>query len=70
LQVEVNQLNEDMKTAIIYTSKHGTTARVAQMIAGRLTHIAIRQVEKCLYSRNSIFRNSDLSTTNFRFVKG
>ncbi|GHT77372.1 flavodoxin [Bacteroidia bacterium] len=26
-----------MKTAIIYTSKHGTTAKVAQMIAGRLT---------------------------------
>jgi menaquinone-dependent protoporphyrinogen oxidase len=25
-----------MKTAIIYTSKHGTTAKVAQMIAGRL----------------------------------
>jgi menaquinone-dependent protoporphyrinogen oxidase len=26
-----------MKTAIIYTSKHGTTAKVAQMIAERLT---------------------------------
>ncbi|GHS92588.1 flavodoxin [Bacteroidia bacterium] len=26
-----------MKTAIIYTSKHGTTAKVAQIIAGRLT---------------------------------
>ena len=26
-----------MKTAIIYTSKHGTTAKIAQMIAGRLT---------------------------------
>jgi menaquinone-dependent protoporphyrinogen oxidase len=26
-----------MKTAIIYTSKHGTTAKVAQMIADRLT---------------------------------
>ncbi|MDR0573406.1 MAG: flavodoxin [Tannerella sp.] len=26
-----------MKTAIIYTSKHGTTAKVAQMLATRLT---------------------------------
>jgi menaquinone-dependent protoporphyrinogen oxidase len=26
-----------MKTAIIYTSKHGTTEKVAQMIAGRLS---------------------------------
>jgi menaquinone-dependent protoporphyrinogen oxidase len=26
-----------MKTAIVYTSKHGTTAKVAQMIAERLT---------------------------------
>lgn len=26
-----------MKTAIIYTSKHGTTAKVAQMLAERLT---------------------------------
>ncbi|GHV18154.1 flavodoxin [Bacteroidia bacterium] len=26
-----------MRAAIIYTSKHGTTAKVAQMIAGRLT---------------------------------
>jgi menaquinone-dependent protoporphyrinogen oxidase len=26
-----------MKTAIIYTSKHGTTAKVVQMIAGRLS---------------------------------
>jgi menaquinone-dependent protoporphyrinogen IX oxidase len=26
-----------MKTAIIYTSKHGTTAKIAQMIAERLT---------------------------------
>jgi menaquinone-dependent protoporphyrinogen oxidase len=26
-----------MKTAIIYTSKHGTTAKVTQMIAGRLS---------------------------------
>jgi menaquinone-dependent protoporphyrinogen oxidase len=28
---------EKMKTAIIYVSKHGTTAKVAQMIAERLT---------------------------------
>jgi hypothetical protein len=28
-----------MKTAIIYTSKHGTTAMVAQMIAGRLNQV-------------------------------
>jgi flavodoxin len=27
---------EKMKTAIIYTSKHGTTAKVAQMISERL----------------------------------
>jgi flavodoxin len=39
---------EKMKTAIIYTSKHGTTAKVAQMIAGRLS-VAVNS------KKNSIF---------------
>jgi menaquinone-dependent protoporphyrinogen oxidase len=37
-----------MRTAIIYTSKHGTTAKVAQMIAERLTdnQVAIIDLKK------------------------
>ncbi|KAA6319805.1 hypothetical protein EZS27_030338, partial [termite gut metagenome] len=37
-----------MRAAIIYTSKHGTTAKVAQMIAGRLTgnHVSIFDLKK------------------------
>ena len=34
-----------MKTAIIYTSKHGTTAKVAQMIAGRLTDSPVSLID-------------------------
>jgi menaquinone-dependent protoporphyrinogen oxidase len=33
-------------TAIIYTSKHGTTAKVAQMIAGRLNQVLTIDLKK------------------------
>jgi menaquinone-dependent protoporphyrinogen oxidase len=40
-----------MNTAIIYTSKHGTTAKVAQMVAERLTDNKVSSIdlkkEKC-----------------------
>jgi menaquinone-dependent protoporphyrinogen oxidase len=34
-----------MKTAIIYTSKHGTTEKVAQMIAERLTGTQVSSID-------------------------
>jgi menaquinone-dependent protoporphyrinogen oxidase len=54
-----------MKTVIIYTSKHGTTAKVAQMIVGRLTgnQVSIIDLKKEKYPDIHLFEGIILGTS-------
>ena len=54
-----------MKTAIIYTSKHGTTAKIAQMIAGRLTgnQVSIIDLKKVIHPDVHSFEGIILGTS-------
>jgi menaquinone-dependent protoporphyrinogen oxidase len=52
-----------MKTAIIYTSKHGTTAKVAQMIAKRLTDNQLIDLKKNKHPNICSFEGIILGTS-------
>jgi menaquinone-dependent protoporphyrinogen oxidase len=52
-----------MKTAIIYTSKHGTTAKVAQMIAGRLNQVLTIDLKKDKHPDINFFDGIILGTS-------
>jgi menaquinone-dependent protoporphyrinogen oxidase len=54
-----------MKTAIIYTSKHGTTAKVAQMIAERLTgnQVSVINLKKDKHPDINLFDGIILGTS-------
>jgi menaquinone-dependent protoporphyrinogen oxidase len=54
-----------MKTAIIYTSKHGTTAKVAQMIAKRLTgnQVSVINLKKDKHPDINLFDGIILGTS-------
>jgi menaquinone-dependent protoporphyrinogen oxidase len=54
-----------MKTAVIYTSKHGTTAKVSQMIAERLTgnQVSVIDLKKEKYPDIHLFEGIILGTS-------
>jgi menaquinone-dependent protoporphyrinogen oxidase len=54
-----------MKTAIIYTSKHGTTEKVAQMIAGRLSgnQVSLIDLKKDAHPDVNLFEGIILGTS-------